>query len=289
MNKYIVAQLLMFTLLSPTVVADVDHQKRVDLIQEVQKAIIIAGINSDDGAFTINEPSRGFYHFGAVLDQQLQVIAVTPASDAAKAGVKSADIIKKINNQEVNTDSLSVILATINDMQDGAKLTIQVQRENKLLMLQGTVTRQKIPAWRLQIMPQQDVAENMSTPAGCGYVSVFNTPAISLTRHRVNINEIKAVDFSSGLFYEPVNEVLKVPSGSIEITVQEQIRSEIISRYRSDLLVRNQKAVKVVTLTVEPNKVYHLAAEYFPNPSERENKDDYWQPIVWKTTERSCE
>lgn len=288
MKKYLITLLIMPVLLSSAAAAPVDYQKQVELLQKVQKALIGSGITAKDGALIIEEPARSIYHFGAVLDQEFQVVAVTPESDAARMGIREADILLAINQQQVTENSLANILAQMNDLADGDRLLLQINRGQKPLTLQGSVTRQVIPGWRLQLLAADEHVNETPSTASCGFVSVFfNTPA-SLQRHPVKINEIKAIDFSAGLTYRATDEVLKVPVGEIQVTVQEHIPSETIRRYRGDLIARNFGAVKTFTLQVEPNTVYHLAAEYFSNRNERASKGEYWQPVVWKTTARNC-
>ncbi len=288
MKKSFITLLMMPIMLSAATETPVDYQKQVDLLQQVQKALISSGITTKDDALTIEEPARSFYHFGAILDQQFQVVAITPESDAARAGVRKDDILLAINQQQVTENTLAAILAEINDLEDGDTLLLQIKREHKPLTLKGSVTRQVVPGWRLQLLTEGEQINEVPTTAGCGFVSVFLNPPTSLLRHPVNINEIKAIDFSAGLFYRATDDILKVPAGEIQVTVQEHIPSDIIRRYRGDMHARNFGAVKTFTIQVEPNTVYHLAAEYFNNRNERKSKKEYWQPIVWKTTTRNC-
>ncbi len=289
MNKFLLTLLFVQSLAWASAATEIDHEKRVDVLHEINKALITANVTAQDAPFTISAPARNFYHFGAVLNQAFQVVALTPGSDAAKADVRVGDIVKAINNLEVNKNSLAGVLAQMNDLQESSTLTIELQRDNKLKTLQSTVTRKTLPAWRLELVENLEHVSDVPLTSGCGFVSVFYNPPISIHRHPVMINEIKDIGFK-GKFRETQREqVFRLPAGEVEIVIQEQISSDTIRRNRGDSRIRQQNSIKTMTLVVEPDKVYHLAAEYFSDRREREDADDYWQPIVWKTTERSCE
>ena len=281
--------LMLLSLCVPmTAAAETDIEQQVGLVHEVRKALMAAHTDPQQ-TLTIEEPARSFYHFGAVLDKSFTVIAVTPGSDAQLAGVEAGDSLMAVNGQKFNNADIAQVLAYINDLQDGDTLSVQVKRGADEMSISSKVKRQTLPAWRLQLNPDSlQTAADIAT-TDCGYVSVFYSPPLSLHRHALGINEIKAIDFKGGLFFRSQEQVLKVPTGEIELTVQELISSDAISRYRSDLQRRKSNATKTFTLQIEPNMVYHLAAEYFADKSERQDKKDYWQPIVWKATERSCQ
>ncbi|EIW88502.1 hypothetical protein AGRI_11173 [Alishewanella agri BL06] len=287
MKNHLTAILLLPVMFSAVAEQTIDYQKQVELLQQVQKALLSSGITNKDGPLLIEEPSRSIYHFGAILDAKFVVVAVTPESDAAKLGLKEGDKLLAINQQRVSDSNLADILAKINELADDDALSVQLLRADKQLNLKGTVSRQALPGWRLELLAAGQQNE-LPASTSCGYVSVFYNTPTSLRRHPVKINEIDTIGFRAGFSYKRTHEVIKVPVGEIQITLQEHIPGNILSRYRGDLRARNFGSVKTLTLKVEPDTVYHLAAEYFPNPNDRSSRDAYWQPVVWKTTARDC-
>ena len=289
MKNHLTAILLLPVMFSAVAEQTIDYQKQVELLQQVQKVLLSSGITNKDGALLIEEPSRSIYHFGAILDAKFVVVAVTPESDAAKLGLKEGDKLLAINQQQVSDSNLADILAQMNDWADGDAISLQLLRAGKQLHLKGIVSRHALPGWRLELLAAEQQHE-LPTATSCGYVSVFyNTPA-SFRRHPVKIFEIDAIGFKAGLSYKRTHEVMKVLVGEIEVTVEEHINSEVIKRYQSDVLQRRsgKNVIKTIKLNIEPNTVYHLGAEYLANKSQRDDKRDYWQPIVWKTTARAC-
>ena len=131
--------------------------------------------------------------------------------------------------------------------------------------------------------------EKQEDVMGCGYVSVFYDPPISTHRHPIMINEIKDIGFRGHFSYSKQEQVFKLPVGEVEIVAQELIRPDAIERYRGDLRSRRHNSIKAITMLIEPDTVYHLAAEYLADRRDREHRDEYWRPVVWKVTERSCE
>jgi hypothetical protein len=287
MKNHLTAILLLPVMFSAVAEQTIDYQKQVELLQQVQKALLSSGITNKDGPLLIEEPSRSIYHFGAILDAKFVVVAVTPESDAAKLGLKEGDKLLAINQQRVSDSNLADILAKINELADDDALSVQLLRADNQLNLKGTVSRQALPGWRLELLAAGQQNE-LPASTSCGYVSVFYNTPTSLRRHPVKINEIDTIGFRAGFSYKRTHEVIKVPVGEIQITLQEHIPGNILSRYRGDLRARNFGSVKTLTLKVEPDTVYHLAAEYFPNPNDRSSRDAYWQPVVWKTTARDC-
>ncbi len=287
MKNHLTAILLLPVMFSAVAEQTIDYQKQVELLQQVQKVLLSSGITNKDGALLIEEPSRSIYHFGAILDAKFVVVAVTPESDAAKLGLKEGDKLLAINQQQVSDSNLADMLAQMNDWADGDAISLQLLRAGKQLHLKGIVSRHALPGWRLELLAAEQQHE-LPAATSCGYVSVFyNTPA-SLRRHPVKITEIDTIGFKAGSYYKRTHEVIKVPVGETQITLEEHIPSNILSRYRGDIRVRNFGALKTLTLKVEPDTVYHLAAEYFPNLIERSSRSNYWQPVVWKTTARAC-
>lgn len=287
MKNYLKVILLLPVMFSALAEQTIDYQKQLELMQQVQKVLLSSGVTTKDGALLIEEPSRSIYHFGAILDAKFVVVAVTPESDAAKLELKEGDKLLAINQQQLSDSNLADILAQMNDWADGDAISLQLLRAGKQLNLKGIVSRHALPAWRLELLAAEQQHE-LPAATSCGYVSVFyNTPA-SLRRHPVKITEIDTIGFKAGFSFKRNHDVMKVPVGETQITLHEHIPGKILSRYRSDLRERNFGAVKTLTLKVEPDTVYHLAAEYFPNLNERSSRNDYWQPVVWKTTARSC-
>lgn len=259
-----------------------------DIIEAVQAAIMTSGNSAEDGPLVIEEPARNYYHFGAVMDRKHKILAVTPGSDAERAGVKEGDKVLQINNAALDSTTLEDVLALLNDFEEGKPFNVWVNRAGKAINLQSTVTRRTIPAWRLVINPVQSADGPQSAQTGgCGFISVFYTPPRSKELFPTAIRAAGDVDFR--IERSRRTDVVKVDTGSQDIELAEQIYLPRVRWSRSDLWERKKQHTQVLTLNVEPNKVYHLASRYIENPDERTDPAQYWQPVVWKVTDRQCE
>jgi hypothetical protein len=272
-------------------ISDVNAQQQAssqDIIEAVQAAIIASGNSADDGPLIIEEPTRNYYHFGAVMDRQHKILAVTPDSDAERAGVQVGDKLLQINDATLDSTSLEDVLALLNDFEEGKPFNVWVNRAGKAIKLQSTVSRRTIPAWRLVINPaHQSEPVSQVTAAGCGFVSVFYTPPRSKELYPTAIRAAGDVDFRDERYRR--TDVVKVDSGLQDIELAEQIYLPRVRWSRSDLWERRKQLTQVLTLNVEPNKVYHLASQYIENPEKRTDPAQYWQPVVWKVTDRQCD
>ncbi|MBV2130425.1 PDZ domain-containing protein [Arsukibacterium indicum] len=259
-----------------------------DIIEAVQTAIMASGNAAEDGPLIIEEPARNYYHFGAVMDRQHKILAVTPDSDAERAGVQVGDKVSQINNATLDSTSLEDVLALLNDFEEGKPFNVWVNRAGKAIKLQSTVTRRTIPAWRLVINPEQttDTAKPLQT-GGCGFVSVFYFPPRTRELFPTAIRAAGDTDFRT----EPYRrtDVVKVGTGLQDIELAEQIALPRVRWNRSDLWERRKQLTQVLQLKIEPNKVYHLASRYIDKPEERTDPAKYWEPVVWKVTDRQCE
>ena len=178
MKNHLTAILLLPVMFSAVAEQTIDYQKQVELLQQVQKVLLSSGVTNKDGPLLIEEPSRSIYHFGAILDTKFVVVAVTPESDAAKLGLKEGDKLLAINQQRVSDSNLADILAKINELADDDALSVQLLRADKQLNLKGTVSRQALPGWRLELLAAGQQNE-LPASTSCGYVSVFyNTPTL---------------------------------------------------------------------------------------------------------------
>ncbi|WP_213997677.1 PDZ domain-containing protein [Arsukibacterium sp.] len=259
-----------------------------DIIEAVQAAIMASGNSAEDGQLVIEEPARNYYHFGAVMDRQHKILAVTPDSDAERAGVKEGDKVLQINNAALDSTSLEDVLALLNDFEEGKRFNVWVNRAGKAINLQSTVTRRTIPAWRLVINPVQSAdAPHSAQTGGCGFISVFYFPPRTRELFPVAIRAVSDTDFRT----EPYRrtDVIKVDTGTQDIELAEQIALPRVRWNRVDLWERKKQLTQVLQLKVESNKVYHLASRYIENSDDRTDPAKYWEPVVWKVTDRQCE
>ncbi|WP_290612139.1 PDZ domain-containing protein [Arsukibacterium sp. UBA3155] len=267
-------------------VAAQQHTPSQDIIDAVQAAIVTSGKSAEDGPLIIEQPARNYYHFGAVMNRQHIVLAVTPDSDADKAGVVVGDKLLQINNAAVNSTSLEDVLALLNDFEEGKPFSVWVNRAGKAIKLHSTVTRRTIPGWRLEINPApQNTTTNINQTTGCSFISVFFSPPPSMEIFPATIRMVGETDFRDQPFRN--TDVIKIAAGKQKIELLEHIPLGRFRRNPAD--IRSRHFTQPLELNLEPNKVYHLASRYITDIEERTDPAQYWEPLVWKVEDRQCE
>ncbi|QDP00453.1 hypothetical protein [Thalassotalea sp. PS06] len=111
----------------------------------------------------------------------------------------------------------------------------------------------------------------------CGIISVYRQPPEAKNIYPVNINKIDnfVVPDKSAQF--------QLSPGTHKIKLIELISDSYFTRRRGDM--KNFKDFEIV---IEPNKKYYLGAKYVRKNRSKLKTGEYWEPIVWKTTDMDC-
>ncbi|HEY9031240.1 MAG TPA: PDZ domain-containing protein [Kangiella sp.] len=224
-------------------------------------------------SLVLSEPAYQSISFGVVIDPDSNtVLSVTPHSNAEALGLKAGDVIKE----------LSVDGVVVKKIADGLKLKsassieAQIRRGDRTIPLNAIAQSNLIPAWSLQVSSNKS-AQNEPELAGCGYLSVFFTPPGTKYQYSAKVFE---VDGETGFHYR---DTIKLPSGPHSIIVHEYIPDGMMSRRKPGI-----EKGKTLELTIEPNKTYHIAAQFDPKKRLKVVDEDYWKPIVWKVSDSKC-
>lgn len=228
-----------------------------------------------DLSFVLSQPSYSVINFGVIIEPDTRsILSVTPYSNAHALGLKAGDAIKslRIDGQAVQDFSEGVTL------NPGSLIQVEVQRagSEKLLSLETSAQNKTIPAWSLKV-DASNSGQNVAGQFGCGYISVFFTPPTTKYQFPAKVYE---VDGESGYH---IRETIKLPAGVHSLKVHEFIPENMLPRRKSGI----EKA-KILDITIEPDKTYHIAAQF--EPEKRLNLADvaYWEPVVWKVSESKC-
>ncbi len=226
-------------------------------------------------AITLSQPEFSFVELGLVLDPQSKtVLSVNPNSNADALGLRVGDRIQsmRVDGKVINDFPNNVTLNS------GSVIQADVQRGgNEDSLLLETVAKSKtIPAWSLQVSSSEP-SPSTTELSGCGYVSVFFTPPGTKYQYPAKVFE---VDGESGFH---LRETIKLPAGQHTLKVHEYIPEQMLPRRKSGI----EKA-KSLDLLIEPNKTYHIAAQFEPEKRLQLVNESYWEPVVWKVTESKC-
>lgn len=119
-------------------------------------------------------------------------------------------------------------------------------------------------------------ASQPDTSRYCGMVSGYLNPDPAQNIYRVVVTHLNGKPVISKPNYQ-------LSLGTYVFTLAELINSPTL---KVKLAARTPK---VLSVTVEANQRYHLAAKFNTDKIYRGNNTDFWQPEIWRQEEYSCE
>lgn len=221
------------------------------------------------------EKGRSTNELGLIRDPASGlVLSVSPNSNAKMLGIQTGDKLVSLSSSDesLNLDRKLSFRA-------GDLISAKVLRDGSEMILQGEALSSLGLAWSLNAV---GIVDNNVTAAealeGCGRISVFFTPPEAKELYPAYVNKI---DNKSVL---RTRETFKRASGKHTVYIHELIPAREIGRHSNGL----QRA-KPLEITIEPNKTYYIAAKFHRSKRFNQRKAEYWEPIVWKVSDVSCE
>ncbi|RUO40824.1 hypothetical protein CWE22_01095 [Pseudidiomarina aestuarii] len=241
-------------------------------------AVEAAKSGGKNDTVVLEEPARSYFEWGAIVRPDGEILSVRPGTVAADMGVEAGDHLTHINGTSVERESLQTILQMFDDLEHGRTFNITIERDDKSLTLESIVRATVVPGWRLEVDSTfEETAHAIQNATACGRVSIFLQPPVTRDYYPAFINTINGEDTRIK------NPVIKLGVGEHIIGLHEKIGDPRATRSPS---LRTEKLLRLV---VEPNKKYHLAAHFIADKRYDRVNAGYWEPIVWKVTEHSCD
>ena len=230
----------------------------------------------------LEEPARSYFEWGAILNKQAEVVSVREGSIAAEMQLKVGDVIQHINNQPVDPQQLDDALTTLASLEHNQPFSVGVKRGEQTHELNGTVRATVIPWWRLEVVNTLEEATQNSESTvnmnnACGRISVFFTPPVTADLYPAFINSI------DGDNVRIKNPSFKLAANNYKVGVHELIDEPSLRRGGGSA------PEKILELTIEPNKTYHIGAKFIREKRYQRFDAGYWEPVVWKVTDQSCQ
>lgn len=119
-------------------------------------------------------------------------------------------------------------------------------------------------------------ASQPDTSRYCGTVSGYLDPNPAQDLYRAVVTHLNGKPVISKPNYQ-------LSPGIYEFTLAELINSP---KLKVKLAARTPK---VLSVTVDANQQYHLAAKFNTDKIYRGNNTDFWQPEIWKQEAHDCE
>ncbi|MDN7138489.1 PDZ domain-containing protein [Pseudidiomarina sp. 1ASP75-14] len=246
--------------------------------REHARAAAVAAAKADGKAtsVTLEEPTRSYFDWGAVLNPSGRVMSVRDDSVAQEMGIEVGDRILSVDGQQLAEQSLQDIVSYLETLDHGNSFAVTVQRQGQTETLSGRVKATVIPGWRLEVDVEQTVVDK-ANEANCGRVSVFVTPPEARDLYPAYF---VSIDGDNVLTRKPI---FKLSPGKHSIEVHELISDPWVRRSRSI----NQP--KQLELNVEPDTTYYIAARFIREKRLSSVREEYWEPVVWREVKQQCD
>jgi hypothetical protein len=231
----------------------------------------------------LEEPARSYFEWGAIMNDKAEVVSVRKGSVAAAMTLQVGDVIQHINQQPVDPQNLDKALTTLASLEHNQAFSVGVLRQKQALELNGVARATVIPGWRLEVNNTLEEGSHTglmttkSNDKACGRISVFFTPPVTADLYPAFINTI------DGDNVRIKNPSFKLALNKYQIGIHELIDEPSLRRGGGSA------PEKVLELTIEPNKTYHIAAKFIRDKRYQRFNDGYWEPVVWKVTDQTCQ
>lgn len=245
-------------------------------------AIAASKAHGSQPQVVLEEPARSYFEWGAILNNKAEVVSVRDGSVADEMKLQMGDVVQSINQQPVAPQQLDDALTILGSLDHNQPFTIGIERDGETLELTGVSRATVIPGWRLEVvntLEEETPASVMNTAANsaCGRISVFFTPPVTADLYPAFINSI------DGDNVRIKNPSFKLAVNNYQVGVHELIDEPSLRRGGGSA------PEKLIELTIEPNKTYHIAAKFIREKRYQRFDAGYWKPVVWKVTEQTCQ
>ncbi|NMP17806.1 hypothetical protein [Thalassotalea sp. Y01] len=114
----------------------------------------------------------------------------------------------------------------------------------------------------------------------CGYVSIFLKPPEAKEIYTVRFDKI------NGEHRIRDRNQVTLPVGQYTVEVIDHIN---LNDFSFNVRPTRAKEAKSIVIDVKANTSYYLGAEFFRDKKYKVYENEYWQPVVWKETDKACE
>ncbi|MBL8298267.1 MAG: PDZ domain-containing protein [Rhodanobacteraceae bacterium] len=261
-------------------------------------------------AFTLDEPARRVNNLGLLVDsasaeralEGLRVLAVTPRSAAQRMGVKAGDRILAVNGTNLvalgadpagHAKAAGLLRTLVDSLGDGAMLEFDLQRDGKPLNLRGELSSIVLPPIHLKVGRDELLASTVSSPTrreariesgsgGCGRFNDFDVAPQQQDLYGVKLLMIDGISTGPAGVHQ-----FRVSAGTHTLKLVELIPAKVYRRLNPTRLGDGPE-VKTLTVTVQANTTYYLAAKFNEDKRNSRVSGEYWEPVVWREKPDKC-
>lgn len=286
---------------STTAMTTESQQLLDDMVNHVEQTMHVvsaieskAGNDISDMHVLLSIPARMSATVGMVLDLNdangYRVLSTTPQGFASSVGINTNDTLVAINGLSTRSDNRREAFAALEDATAGDTLQFDVEREDSVFKAQGQLKGVYTPHIKIELGTDNNETQSSTAQTAasddsaqqdsdaCGQVSTFFRPPKTRDLYSVFVSQINDDNVIRS------RTTFKLAPGKHKIDVHELIDFDRFTR-RSNAIQR----AKPIIIDVKKDTVYYLAARFIPENRKKERTGEYWEPVIWKTTEdRAC-
>ncbi|MFD2167736.1 hypothetical protein ACFSJY_15900 [Thalassotalea euphylliae] len=278
-------------------------------IAEITALELAEGVPIKDIEINLSQAKRfDTGRFGAILDANVtgRVVSVTPRSQAYELGLQSGDIIKKINDKAFS-EAAKTGFKELQYLKRDTSVVMKVDRLGDVITLSATLKARYIPQWQLNSTEWiDDVTDNIQFAHIPYWDQDLNSPIFSSAQERLASSSNFDNDCGQIIVVNSVSIAPPRYSGLKTTTVIKSLNDQPwikdgsrtrVSVGKHQLRIGNKydlpKEFKDYTVNVRANTNYYIA--YTRNQSWVDDSGKalelgkYTGPVIWKTTQQSCE
>lgn len=251
----------------------------------------------------VRTPAHRVTDLGVVVDSEhttnpdpgLRIVATTPGSTAARAGLRPGDLLLAVNGtslRKLGRDdagrplAVATLKSTVADLPDSAPLHLQVKRDGRLIDIDTKMHSVYVPAMQVALGSAAVAAtgDGGSDPAmadsGCGRISTFDVAPRGKRLYHARIMLLDGQSPNSR------QQNYRVDAGEHTLVVAEDIPTLAIGV--GEIATLRKHTRKTLHVDVKPNTTVMVAAKLHLDKVTRLTSGEYWDPVVWRVTDRAC-
>ncbi|MGA9341365.1 MAG: PDZ domain-containing protein [Rhodanobacteraceae bacterium] len=301
--------------INPTVDQKLQEDLRVAMLDLIQTGAF-GNVSPDKISLDVNAPAQRVSNLGVLVDSAsaqsasdgLHVLAVTPGSAGERMGLQAGDTLVAVNgkslvargaNEEGRADAATMLRDTVHSQRSDDPLYLRIRRDGSTRDVSGELANVYLPAMHLTVGDGVDVASagqraigmtaapssgdhaSAAAVSGCGRISMFDVAPRQQHLHGATL-----IAIDGQLPGPTTSKVFRVSTGTHTLKVGERIESRYLSF--NDRLRNAAPPYKTITVDVQPDTTYFLAARL--NDDQRTNwrNGAYWTPVIWRQSSESC-
>jgi len=261
------------------------------------------GQHPDQVSMRMDEPAQRITTLGALVDSTsarsaqdgLHVLGATPDSTADRLGLRPGDVIVAVNGtslRNLGADEHGRALAAatmrsvVADLPDAAPINVNVVRGGSAVTLTAAVQSVYLPAMHVELGAAAGSAGASTMTAvdggGCGRISAFDVAPRGERLYGVRILLLDGT--TPGPYGTPS---FRVGAGEHRLLVAENIPTRALGV--GEIATLRRQTSKPLIVTVRPGKTALIAAQLHLGSTTDLAHGSYWDPVVWKEIDESCQ